>query len=207
MQSATARLKQDPARAGLAELLGRIADGDKSAFARLYSLTSGKLYGVALRIMRDRPVAEDIVQEAYLRIWRNAASFDPAVASPVTWMASIVRHCAIDALRKRKLETVEHDDESANVAADDIDPIAEMDIAKRRAVAFLALKKLDPEKRKLLLQAYFREKSRDSLAKQHGVPTGTIKTHLRRTLIELRQSILRDEIRTQASVARESEAA
>src|SRR6185503_13579616 len=95
MQSAAARLKQDPARRGLCDLLGRIADGDKSAFARLYSLTSGKLFGVALRIMRDRQAAEDIVQEAYLRIWRNAASFDPAVASPVTWMASIVRHCAI----------------------------------------------------------------------------------------------------------------
>jgi RNA polymerase sigma-70 factor (ECF subfamily) len=207
MQSAAARLKQDPARRGLADLLGRITGGDKSAFARLYGLTSGKLYGVALRIMRDRPVAEDIVQEAYLRIWRNAASFDPAVASPVTWMASIVRHCAIDALRKRKLETVEHDDESANVAADEIDPVAEMDIAKRRAVAFLALKKLDPEKRKLILQAYFREKSRDSLARLHGVPTGTIKTHLRRTLIELRQSILRDEMRTHASAVRQSEAA
>ena len=88
---------------GLATLLAAVAAGDKSAFAKLYGLTSRKLYGVALRILRDRAAAEDIVQEVYFRIWRNASSFDVRLASRIAWMASIVRHCAIDTMRKQKL--------------------------------------------------------------------------------------------------------
>ena len=96
-----ARSQTNSIKHGLSDLLADTAAGDKSAFARLYGMTTRKLYGVALRIMRDRLAAEDVMQEAYFRVWRNAASFDPEVASPMTWMASIVRHCAIDVLRKQ----------------------------------------------------------------------------------------------------------
>jgi RNA polymerase sigma-70 factor (ECF subfamily) len=174
---------------GLATLLAEVASGDKSAFAKLYGLTSRKLFGVALRILRDRASAEDIVQEVYVRIWRNAATFDGKLASPIAWMASIVRHCAIDTLRKQKLETTEFCDESARVEAEAIDPAEEIDMGQRRAIAFAAIRKMEPAKRDLILLAYVREQSRDSLAKTFGVPTGTIKTNLRRSLIELRQSM------------------
>src|SRR5262249_53549281 len=95
----TAAIRGDRDRDGLATLLAEVACGDKSAFARLYGLTSRKLFGIALRVLRDRAAAEDIVQEVYVRIWRNAASFDAKLASPIAWMSSIVRHCAIDTLR------------------------------------------------------------------------------------------------------------
>lgn len=185
----------------LVVLLAEIAAGDKSAFARLYGLTNRKLFGVALRILRTRPVAEDIVQEVYFRIWRNASSFDPNLASPIAWMASIVRHCAIDTLRKQKLETVEFNDESERVEASVPDPADEIDMAQRRAIAFAAIRKMDPAKRNLILLAYFREQSRESLAKTHGIPTGTIKTNLRRSLLELRQSIQHAEAGSRASAA------
>lgn len=185
---------------GLATLLAEVASGDKSAFARLYGLTSRKLFGVALRILRDRSAAEDIVQEAYVRIWRNAASFDAGLAPPMSWMASIIRHCAIDALRKKKLEMAEFSDESARVASEAVDPAEELDLSRRRAIAFAAIRKMDPAKRDLILLAYVREQSRDSLAKTLGMPNGTIKTHLRRSLIELRQSMQR-EAEARASVA------
>lgn len=178
---------------GLDTLLAEVASGDKSAFAKLYGLTSRKLFGVALRILRNRSAAEDIVQEVYFRIWRNASSFDPALASPIAWMASIVRHCAIDTLRKQRLETAELGDESERVAGNEPDPTDEIDMARRRAIAFDAIRKMDPAKRDLILVAYFREQSRDNLARARGIPTGTIKTNLRRSLIELRQSIQRDE--------------
>lgn len=185
----------------LVVLLAEIAAGDKSAFARLYGLTNRKLFGVALRILRTRPAAEDIVQEVYFRIWRNASSFDPNLASPIAWMASIVRHCAIDTLRKQKLETVEFNDESERVEASVPDPADEIDMAQRRAIAFAAIRKMDPAKRNLILLAYFREQSRESLAKTHGIPTGTIKTNLRRSLLELRQSIQHAEAGSRASAA------
>jgi RNA polymerase sigma-70 factor (ECF subfamily) len=182
-------MRGDRDKDGLATLLAEVASGDKSAFARLYGLTSRKLFGVALRILRDRAAAEDIVQEVYVRIWRNAASYDVRLASPIAWMASIVRHCAIDSLRKQKLETVEFCDESARVEAATPDPTDEIDMAQRRAIAFAAIRKMDPAKRDLMLLAYFREQSRERLAKACGMPTGTIKTNLRRSLIELRQSM------------------
>ena len=194
-------IRGDHNRDGLATLLSEVASGDKSAFAKLYGLTSRKLFGVALRILRDRAAAEDIVQEVYLRIWRNASSFDVTLASPIAWMASIVRHSAIDLLRKQKLETVEFGDESERVTANEPDPTDEIDTARRRAIALAAIRKMDPAKRNLILLAYFREQSRDSLAKAQGVPTGTIKTNLRRSLIELRQSIQREEERGRTSRA------
>jgi RNA polymerase sigma-70 factor, ECF subfamily len=200
-------IHSDRDKDGLATLLAEVASGDKSAFARLYGLTSRKLFGVALRVLRDRTAAEDIVQEVYVRIWRNAASFDVKLASPIAWMASIVRHCAIDTLRKRKLETLEFSDESARVEAETADPAEEIDLAQRRAIAFAAIRKMDPAKRDLILLAYVREQSRDSLARTLGVPTGTIKTNLRRSLIELRQSMQREAEQARVHAGRAFEAA
>jgi RNA polymerase sigma-70 factor, ECF subfamily len=200
-------IRRDRDKDGLATLLAEVASGDKSAFAKLYGLTSRKLFGVALRILRDRQAAEDIVQEVYVRIWRNASSFDVKLASPIAWMASIVRHCAIDTLRKQKLETTEFCDESARVEAETIDPAEEIDLAQRRTIAFAAIRKMDPAKRDLILLAYVREHSRDSLARALGVPTGTIKTNLRRSLIELRQSMQREAEQARAHARRAFEAA
>src|SRR5512138_628561 len=95
--TAPATTAQQDGRALLLQLIAEVAQGDKSAFARLYGLTHAKLLGVALRILKDRAQAEDVLQESYLKIWRYAANYDPAIASPMTWMATIIRHGAIDA--------------------------------------------------------------------------------------------------------------
>ena len=79
----------------LTQLITATGRGDRKAFAALYAATSAKLYGTALAVLRRRDLAEDVVQEAYVRIWRNAASYDPARGSPITWMATIVRHLAM----------------------------------------------------------------------------------------------------------------
>lgn len=176
-------------REALASVIGQIASGDKSAFAKLYGATSRKLYGVAIKILRDQAAAEDVIQEAFLRIWRSAASFNPKLASPISWMVTIVRNAAIDSYRKRRPEFVAETDDVLEIASNEPDPSGEIDLARRRSIAFAALKKLSPYKRKLILQAYFQEQSRERLARQHGVPTGTIKTTLRRTLIDMRKSI------------------
>jgi RNA polymerase sigma-70 factor (ECF subfamily) len=173
----------------LLQLIGEVAGGNKSAFARLYGLTHAKLLGVALRILRDRALAEDVLQESYVKVWRHAASYDPSIASPMTWMATIVRHGAIDALRKRQLEALGSEEEMATVASADPDPVEEMHLARLRPKALAAFAKLPEEKRRLIMLAYLRDRSRQELSQRFGVPANTVKTHLRRALLELRATM------------------
>ena len=176
-------------RALLLQLIAEVAGGDKSAFARLYALTHAKLLGVALRILRDRALAEDVLQESYVKVWRHAASYDPSIASPMTWMATIVRHGAIDALRKRQLEALGSEDEIATIPSADPDPIEEMHLARLRPKALAAFAKLPEEKRRLIMLAYLRDRSRQELSQRFGVPANTVKTHLRRALLEMRATM------------------
>lgn len=173
----------------LMELLAEVAAENKSAFARLYGLTNRKLFGVALRILGDRGLAEDVLQESYLKVWRNAASYDRAIASPMAWMATIVRHGAIDALRKRKLEATGTENDLLTLASDDPDPIDELDLARLRKLALAAFARLPEDKRRLIMLAYLGEQSRHELSIRLGVPANTLKTHLRRALLELRATM------------------
>lgn len=176
-------------RTVLLQLIGEVASGNKSAFARLYGLTHAKLLGVALRILRDRALAEDVLQESYVKVWRHAGSYDPSIASPMTWMATIVRHGAIDALRKRQLEALGSEEEMATIASNDPDPVEEMHLARLRPKALAAFAKLPEEKRRLIMLAYLRDRSRQELSVRFGVPANTVKTHLRRALLELRATM------------------
>jgi RNA polymerase sigma-70 factor, ECF subfamily len=180
--------QQDP-RMVLLELVADVAQGNKSAFAKLYGLTNRKLLGIALRILGDRALAEDVLQESYFKVWRNAASYNPAIASPMAWMATIVRHGAIDAVRKRQFETAATDDEILTLASDDPDPIDEMDLAQLRPLALAAFARLPEDKRQLIMLAYLRDHSRHDLSARLGVPANTVKTHLRRALLELRTTM------------------
>ena len=80
-------------------LLASVAKGDEAAFERLYAATRAKLYGVVLRILRRQDLAEEVIQEAYVKIWNSAGQFNPALSSPITWMTSIARNRAIDVVR------------------------------------------------------------------------------------------------------------
>jgi RNA polymerase sigma-70 factor (ECF subfamily) len=173
----------------LRELIGSVAAGDKAAFAKLYGVTNRKLYGTAMKILRNRALADEILQETYLKVWRSAASYDPATASPISWMATIVRNTAIDLLRKHRPEVVEANDQMLEVASNDPDPTDEIYMAQRRPVALAAFKRLSRERQKLIVLAYLKEESRDELSVRYGISPNTIKTHLRRTLLDLRTSI------------------
>ena len=88
----------------LVELLAEVAAGDAAAFERLYDATRAKLYGVLLRILGRPELAEEVMQETYLKVWNTAATFDATIASPITWMVAIARNRAIDIVRKRSLK-------------------------------------------------------------------------------------------------------
>lgn len=175
----------------LIELLKRTADEDQSAFAQLYGLTSRKLYGVALRIVRDRSAADDLLQDAYLKIWRRAKSYDPVLASPIAWMAAIIRNGAIDIMRKQQFAVTEDASEIFSVLADDADPSLELDMSRKRALAFAAFQSISPEKRRMVILAYLRSENREQIARRFGIPVNTVKTHLRRALLEINAEVQR----------------
>ncbi len=132
---------------------------------------------------------DDILQDGYLKIWRHAASFDPTRASPITWMCSIMRNTAIDALRATGVPTSELDEalaipDSADSAAD------EFDYALAEPIAREALGRLPEERRRLLALAYLEGESRTRLSERFGVPVGTIKTWLHRSLLTVRKDCL-----------------
>jgi RNA polymerase sigma-70 factor, ECF subfamily len=115
--------------------------------------------------------------------------YDPAIASPMTWMATIVRHGAIDAIRKRQVEASAGDDEMSALPSNDPDPVDEMHLAWLRPKALAAFARLPEDKRRLILLAYLRDRSRQDLSIRLGIPANTVKTHLRRALLELRATM------------------
>lgn len=179
----------------LVDLISATARGNQKAFAQLYAATSPKLYGAALRILRRRDLAEEIVQEAYLRIWHHAGRYDPARGSPVTWMAAIVRHLAIDMVRNHGAQMQGDAADLLAVPADTPHPLDEIALAEKRRRAFALLRDLDPVKRRLVIAAYLHGESREQLAERFGAPVNTIKTWLRRAVLQLRAGLEEDDSR------------
>jgi RNA polymerase sigma-70 factor (ECF subfamily) len=186
---------QAQSRSRLVGLIDATARQDHTAFAALYEATKAKLFGIALTLTRRRDLAEDVLQEAYVRIWRYADRFDPSRASPITWMATIVRNLAIDALRSPNAQPTEDESELIALpspAASALQDI-ERDEERRRAVALLNA--LDPMKRRLVIAAYLHGESREQLARRFGVPVNTVKTWLRRAILEMQAN--RETIRAE----------
>lgn len=172
----------------LADALEAVAHGDRSAFETVYVATSAKLFGVILRILGRREVAEEVLQEVYLLVWQHAANFDRAQASGVTWLAAIARNRALDEKkRKAPVKTDELDVVLNLVAAED--PLADcaQNDELRRALACLDL--LDPEHRRTILLAFDRGLTREEIAVHIGRPAGTIKTWVRRGLAQLKECL------------------
>lgn len=177
-------------QAELVVLLRLVGEGDRRAFKALYDRTSAKLFATVRRILRNEAAAEDAVQGAYVRIWRSAAGFDPAVASPIAWMTTIARHAAIDALRLSA--------ERISAASRDVDPEVLEGIADassteerftdRRALA-ACLDGLETDRRSMVLLAYCHGWSREELAARFARPVATVKTILRRSLIALKECL------------------
>jgi RNA polymerase sigma-70 factor, ECF subfamily len=168
-------------------LLGAVGRGDEAAFERLYDATRAKLYGVLLRILGKPALAEEVMAETYLKVWKMADRFDPATASPITWLVAIARNRAIDIVRKRGDASVDEEPERSQPAAEAPAPLArrEMTVELKRLLSCLG--RLDPEKQRIVLLAYYSGWSRDQLANKLDIPVNTITTWLRRSLLEIRE--------------------
>ncbi|MET4044004.1 sigma-70 family RNA polymerase sigma factor [Bradyrhizobium sp. RT6a] len=174
----------------LPELLACVSAGDTRAFAALHMLTRSRLRRTALAVGTPPHDIDDILQETYLKIWRNACRFDGSRASAMTWMSAIARNTAIDHLRVRRLPTHELDEALLIPTSADQPAIDDFDYARAEPIARSVLARLPEDRRRLVTLAYLEGESRASLSRRFGVPVGTIKTWLHRTLLTVRKDCL-----------------
>jgi RNA polymerase sigma-70 factor (ECF subfamily) len=170
-------------------LLAAVAKGDQAAFERLYQATGAKLYGTVVRILRRADLADEVLQEAYLKVWNSARRFDPAVASPITWMVAIARNHAIDLVRRRAEISIEEEPEVMEVAAENPHPLAKREMSEELKRLLACMGRLDEDRRRLVLLAYYGGWSREQLAAKFEKPVNTIKTWLRRALADIRECL------------------
>ena len=175
----------------LIALIDRIALADEKALRELYEMTSSKLYGVAVRVVTNREWAEDVLQEAFINIWKIAGDYKATLSPPMAWMALVVRSRGLDFLRRRASERADRMQELDDVISDTVagDSPNPMDVAQasEQAIALHnCLSQLDNKQREVVSLAYMRDMSHGELAEQLKLPLGTVKTWIRRALMQLR---------------------
>jgi RNA polymerase sigma-70 factor (ECF subfamily) len=176
-------------------LLQRIAARDTAALAELYDRHGRLLFGLVLRVIGDRAEAEEILQEAFVRVWTRAETYDAQMGGPLSWLVRVARNCAIDRLRARRVR--------ADIGAPAVDrAVAEelpatsiqtpeaavLDAEKWRTLTD-ALGGLPVEQRQLIEAAFFEGYTHSELARRFGLPLGTVKTRIRAGMIAMRQRL------------------
>lgn len=180
----------------LIALIDRVALADETALRELYELTSSKLYGVAVRVVSNRSWAEDVLQEAFINIWRIAGDYKATLSPPMAWLCLIVRSRGLDFLRRRNSDRADAVQELDDVLSDTLegDSANPMDTALAGEQAWAlhqCLSQLGNKQREVVSLAYLRDLSHGELAEQLKLPLGTVKTWIRRGLEQLRGCMAR----------------
>lgn len=172
----------------IAELIAATSRTDRAAFRALYDRAGAKLFGICLRILRDRSEAEDAVQEVFTRVWLNAARFDSARGRGMTWLIAIARNHAIDRLRARPAATGSSDEAAA---IPDARPGPEAQTTARSEARRIAdcFETLEPARAKAIRGAYLDGMSYEELSRRHDVPLNTMRSWLRRGLMSLKECL------------------
>ena len=177
-------------RPDLGALLRSSARGDEAAFAQLYDATSSRIYGLALRVVRDPAQAQEVTQEAYLEVWRTASRFDQAKGSAMSWLMTIVHRKAVDRVRSAEAssrrDTTYHDT-TTQVEHDSTADTVETRMEARRVRSALA--GLTVVQREAIALAYYGGYTHTEVATMLDVPVGTAKTRIRDGLIRLRDAL------------------
>jgi len=178
----------------LQQLLARVALGDRTAFRRLYDATAPSLFGVALRIVRQRDRAEEVLQDAFVNAWNRAAGYQAALSQPMTWLTAIVRNRALDELRSGARHSAqsldEHEGEGA-AAIEDTQP-GPLGLLEQAADALAirdCLDSIDGSQRQCLALVYYQGFSHSEVAAHIGSPIGSVKVWLRRGLDKLKRCL------------------
>jgi RNA polymerase sigma-70 factor, ECF subfamily len=162
-------------------LLEKVASGNREAFRALYDRSSPVLFGICLRLMRDRELAQDVLQEAMIRIWRKAHLFDRSKGNALAWMTVVTRNCALSRVAATPPPSLSLDDAGALALAEGAsadDPIAAADLRR-------CLKKLNDKYRKCVILIYLNGLSYEELAAEMGAPVGSVKSWVHRAMRQL----------------------
>jgi RNA polymerase sigma factor (sigma-70 family) len=170
----------------LSGTLGAVARGDAPAMADLYARTSAKLYGICLHILGSEAEAEEVLQETYVTVWRKAGAFDAAKASAITWLAVLARNKAIDRLRVRRPSAAEDLDAASTVADDGPSALDVLEDEQERERLSACLDELEDRQGQAIRAAFVDGATYSELAEREGVPLGTMKSWIRRSLLRLR---------------------
>jgi len=174
--------------AEIADLIARCALRDRQAFRTLYGRTSAKLYGVTLRILRNRSEADEALQEVYVKIWQRADRYVPGGYSPISWLVAVARNHALDVLRARRPES---DDIDLALGVADAGPTPEQAALQRAERSRIddCLGQLEAARADAVRGAYLAGYSYEELATRYEVPLNTMRTWLRRSLLKLRECL------------------
>lgn len=168
-------------------LIALTAQGDQSAFSRLYDQSSPQIYGLVLRILGQPAMAEDVTLEVYTQVWKHAHSYDRQRGTPIAWLITLARTRAIDRLRATRAERASVSlDEAAWIPSDDASPEERSSARQREEIVQTALAQLSAEQRDALLLGYFGGYSQSEIAARLNLPLGTVKTRMRLGLMKLR---------------------
>ncbi|MFJ2991188.1 sigma-70 family RNA polymerase sigma factor [Pandoraea sp. NPDC087047] len=162
-----------------------VGQEDREAFAELYRATSSRLFGVILRMVRERAEAEDLLQDVFVNIWRRAEAFDPARGNAMTWLIALVRNRTIDRLREHREAALDELDALA-IPSEDPTPAALAEATEARQRLEDCMQRLEPQQRGVVREAFFSGASYSELATRLSVPLGTMKSWIRRSLMQLK---------------------
>ena len=189
MHAPASPTQADAARAELTEALVATGREDRAAFRTLYRLTSAKLFGICLRICRDRGAAEDVLSDVYLLIWRRAGAYEPGRASPITWLATLARNRAIDWRRSVASRPQSALDDASEIADDRPSAVDTLLQSEQDQRLHLCLDQLDDRQRTAIRTAFFEGLTYAEIAERDAVPLGTMKSWVRRGLHRLKDCL------------------
>jgi len=172
----------------IADLIARCALRDRAAFRLLYERTSAKLFGVTLRILKDRSEAEEAIQEVYVKIWQRADRYVAGNTSPISWLVAVARNHALDILRARR-PVAEDIDVALELPDGGPSPERAAEDSQARSRIEHCLGTLDPDRAEAVRGAYLDGYSYEELASRFAVPLNTMRTWLRRSLIKLKECL------------------
>lgn len=176
------------------ELMQRLVLRDLAAFRTLYARYSSLVYSAALRVVRDPQIAEDMVQEIFLRLWRKPESYTASRGKFATWLTSVTRNRAVDEVRSRgrrfRHETASPEEQERELPGPDIDdPALTAELSDQRRLILTALSQLPAEQRQTIELAYFGGLTQQEIAERLGQPLGTVKTRIRLGMQKLRSAL------------------
>lgn len=183
------RVSGTATREKLVSELHQVSVGDRDALRRVYDLTSAKLLGICLRVLKDRAIAEEVLQDVYVKVWRTSDRFDPARGSPITWLCTIARNTAVDRIRRQPPASL-HSNVVPETLADDR-PTADTVMVEREEQGRISdcIDQLAGHQAQCIRAAFFDGATYPQLAERLEVPLGTMKSWVRRGLLRLKECL------------------